>query len=103
MVQAFDLNVEKVLEHWSPAHALREVISNALDEHELVGRRDPPSSCHHRTWAASHAGSQTVSGRSNWIDPFARWYCMVTVHVRPSMTNVWVDRSLNTCTSPSLK
>src|SRR4051794_9855805 len=43
MVQASELNVEKVLEHWSPAHALREVIANALDEHALVGRRDLPS------------------------------------------------------------
>jgi hypothetical protein len=42
MVQAFDLNVEKVLEHWSPAHALREVIANALDEHALIGQADPP-------------------------------------------------------------
>jgi hypothetical protein len=42
MSEAFDLNVEKVLEHWSPAHALREVIANALDEHALVGRPDLP-------------------------------------------------------------
>ncbi len=42
MVQAFDLNVEKVLEHWSPAHALREVIANALDEHALAGQADLP-------------------------------------------------------------
>ena len=42
MVQAFDLNVEKVLEHWTPAHALREVIANALDEHALLGRSDRP-------------------------------------------------------------
>jgi hypothetical protein len=42
MVQAFDLNVEKVLEHWSPAHALREVIANALDEHALLGRTGLP-------------------------------------------------------------
>jgi len=42
MRQAFDLNVEKVLEHWSPAHALREVIANALDEHALIGRVDRP-------------------------------------------------------------
>jgi hypothetical protein len=42
VVQAFDLNVEKVLEHWSPAHALREVIANALDEHALLGRADLP-------------------------------------------------------------
>ena len=42
MVQAFDLNVEKVLEHWTPAHALREVIANALDEHALLGRSERP-------------------------------------------------------------
>jgi hypothetical protein len=41
--QTFDLNVEKVLEHWTPAHALREVIANALDEHALIGRPDRPS------------------------------------------------------------
>ena len=41
-MQAFDLNVEKVLEHWSPAHALREVIANALDEHALLGLADLP-------------------------------------------------------------
>jgi len=34
--ETFDLNVEKVLEHWTPAHALREVIANALDEHALI-------------------------------------------------------------------
>ena len=42
MDHAFDLNVEKVLEHWSPAHALREVIANALDEHALIDRHDRP-------------------------------------------------------------
>src|SRR5215207_2568952 len=42
MAEAFDLNVEKVLEHWTPAHALREVIANALDEHALTGREDRP-------------------------------------------------------------
>jgi hypothetical protein len=42
VVQTFDLNVEKVLEHWTPAHALREVIANALDEHALLGRADVP-------------------------------------------------------------
>lgn len=42
MDQAFDLNVERVLEHWSPAHALREVIANALDEHALTGRPERP-------------------------------------------------------------
>lgn len=31
----FDLNVEKVLEHWTVAHAVRELLANALDEHLL--------------------------------------------------------------------
>lgn len=39
--QAFDLNVEKVLEHWSVAFAIRELIANALDEQALTGTGDP--------------------------------------------------------------
>ena len=42
MSEAFDLNVEKILEHWTPAHALREVIANALDEHAIVGAAEAP-------------------------------------------------------------
>ncbi len=42
MAEAFDLNVEKVLEHWTPAHAAREVMANALDEHALAGIDDRP-------------------------------------------------------------
>lgn len=32
----FDLNIEQVLEHWEPEHALREIIANALDEQILT-------------------------------------------------------------------
>ena len=39
--QYFDLNVEKVLEHWTVAHAVRELLANALDEH-LLGHGDVP-------------------------------------------------------------
>jgi len=39
--QAFDLNVEKVLEHWSVAFAIRELIANALDEQALTRSGDP--------------------------------------------------------------
>lgn len=39
--QAFDLNVEKVLDHWSVAFAIRELIANALDEQALTRTRDP--------------------------------------------------------------
>ncbi len=37
----FDLNIERVLENWTVAHALREVIANALDEQALT----EPCSC----------------------------------------------------------
>ena len=37
----FDLNIEKVLEHWTIAHAMREIIANALDEQALTGTADP--------------------------------------------------------------
>lgn len=42
MGHAFDLNVEKVLEHWSPAHAFREAIANALDEHIIIRHHQLP-------------------------------------------------------------
>lgn len=37
----FDLNVERVLEHWTVSHALRELIANALDEAALTGTAEP--------------------------------------------------------------
>lgn len=37
----FDLNVERVLEHGSVAHGLRELIANALDESALTGTPEP--------------------------------------------------------------
>src|SRR6476620_11234833 len=37
----FDLNVEEVLEHWGPEHAIRETIANALDESLLTCTRQP--------------------------------------------------------------
>ncbi len=37
----FDLNIERVLESWTIAHAIREVIANALDEAALTGTREP--------------------------------------------------------------
>jgi hypothetical protein len=36
----FDLNIEEVLDNWEVSHAIREVISNALDEQVLSGSRD---------------------------------------------------------------
>lgn len=36
----FDLNIEKILEAWEDAHAVRELIANALDECVLTGTAD---------------------------------------------------------------
>jgi hypothetical protein len=41
MAREFDLNIERVLENWTVAHALREVIANALDEQALTGTGEP--------------------------------------------------------------
>lgn len=40
-VQGFDLNIQKVLEHWAVPHDIREVIANALDESSLTDTPDP--------------------------------------------------------------
>jgi hypothetical protein len=40
-MREFDLNIERVLENWTVAHALREIIANALDEQALTGTREP--------------------------------------------------------------
>lgn len=40
MDEFFDLNIEKVLEHWELKHALREVIANAIDEQILTESKD---------------------------------------------------------------
>jgi hypothetical protein len=37
----FDLNVEKILDHWGLAEAVREVIANALDEQALSRTAEP--------------------------------------------------------------
>ena len=39
-MKEFDLNIEKVLENWTVAHAIREIIANALDEQVLTGTDD---------------------------------------------------------------
>lgn len=37
----FDLNIQRVLEHWTVSEALREVIANALDEQALTNTEEP--------------------------------------------------------------
>lgn len=55
-MRKFDLNIERVLENWTVAHALREVIANALDEQALTAtaepevRRDRQGTWHVRDW-----------------------------------------------------
>jgi hypothetical protein len=39
--QTFDLNIDKVLEHWTVSFGLRELIANALDEQALTGTAEP--------------------------------------------------------------
>lgn len=36
----FDLNIERILEAWDSAHAVRELIANALDEQVLTGTQE---------------------------------------------------------------
>lgn len=37
----FDLNIDKILDNWELAHAIRELISNAVDESIITSTRDP--------------------------------------------------------------
>ena len=39
-MKEFDLNIEKVLENWTVAHAIREIIANSLDEQILTSTDD---------------------------------------------------------------
>lgn len=53
----FDLNIEKVLEHWPVEFAIREVIANALDEHAIVGGQEPEiTQIGPNTWAVMDHG-----------------------------------------------
>ncbi len=38
--RAFDLNIQRILEHWTISDAVREIIANALDEQILSGTAD---------------------------------------------------------------
>jgi hypothetical protein len=40
-MKKFDLNIDKILQDWEIKHAVREIISNALDEHKLSGTQEP--------------------------------------------------------------
>lgn len=40
MEELYNLNIEKVLEHWEIKHAIREIIANALDEQILTKSKD---------------------------------------------------------------
>jgi hypothetical protein len=56
-IRKFDLNIERVLEHWTIAYALREVIANALDEAALTSTTDPSIfKDEHEIWHIKDAG-----------------------------------------------
>lgn len=40
MAKFFDLNIDKVLENWTIAYALREIIANAIDEQTITNTQD---------------------------------------------------------------
>lgn len=40
-MKAFDLNIDTILEDWDASHAIRELISNAIDESVLSGTKPP--------------------------------------------------------------
>ena len=52
----FDLNIEEVLEAWEVSHAIREVISNALDEQALSGTKDIEIAKHEGDWVVRDFG-----------------------------------------------
>ena len=56
-MREFDLNIERVLENWAVAHALREVIANALDEQALTGTAEPQILPTPRTAGTSGTGA----------------------------------------------
>jgi len=39
-IQKFDLNIEKILENWDIHHAIREIISNAIDEKIITNTKE---------------------------------------------------------------
>jgi hypothetical protein len=52
----FDLNVEKILDHWGVPEAVREVIANALDEQALTGTAEPEIVRRRDGWHVADSG-----------------------------------------------
>jgi hypothetical protein len=52
----FDLNVEKILDHWGVPEAVREVIANALDEQALTGTFEPEIVRRRDGWHVADSG-----------------------------------------------
>lgn len=63
----FDLNIEKILEPWENAHALGELIANAIDEQQLSGTagievlRAPDGNCIIRDFEPLSSGQVYVA------------------------------------------
>ena len=52
----FDLNVEKILDHWGTPEAVREVIANALDEQALTSTAEPRITKRRDGWHVTDSG-----------------------------------------------
>jgi hypothetical protein len=62
----FDLNIQRVLEHWTVAEALREIIANALDEAALSESAEP------QIFEADHAWHVRDFGRGLRYEHFTQ-------------------------------
>ncbi|MCF8297864.1 MAG: ATP-binding protein [Saprospiraceae bacterium] len=55
-MKQFDLNIEKILENWETYHAIREIISNALDEQLLTNTKDVEITKNNDNWLVRDYG-----------------------------------------------
>lgn len=49
-MKTFDLNIDKILENWELAHAVRELIANAIDESLITSTQSPEVSQDEQGW-----------------------------------------------------
>ena len=93
MDNLFDLNIEKVLEHWGVEHAIREIIANALDEMTLTGTKKIEISysdgvCHIRDYGR---GLQYIHFTQNENKEKAKRLCFSEYGIRRTYSKKSVD------------
>ncbi len=64
--EAFDLNIERVLKDWTVAHAVREVIANALDEQILTNTAAVASRFWWKSGGAGSTGGYYAAAVTAW-------------------------------------